>query len=638
MQLFNIAIKNVKRNFKNYMMYFFSMTFAVTVYALFKSIEYNKQISTVSKGMKKVGQAFSASSYIVALFVFIFIWYSNSFFIKKRKKEIGVYSLLGIKKRSIGALMFYETMIMGILALIVGIIFGGLLSKGFIQLFMKMIDAENMIKASFTMTAAYETIKAFIIIFLFVSIHGSTMVYRYELIDLFKAESKGEELPKASIVTVISALVLLFIGYLLYILQFEQNMEMVSMITLITVVCGTYLFFSSLLVFYLKAKKKNKNKHYKGLNMISNSQLLYRIKGNSRSLATIAILIATTLTSLGFSISFYKNFSSNIGRENPFDYVIQDVDSELTKKIDDLITNNDTNKLKQKIIITTVNNEVDPKEGAGFSQNLMAESDFEKIAEIKDIELNKKLLTDKDVYLVTRFGEPNKTIKSIELNKRKETYNVVEVKKMAIANGFVLNDVIVVKDEEFNKLSKEMKKQKINMYLVENHNRSGELSEKFNSLIKNYKNDKGVDEKGELKLKVASANYYDVYREEIASTGTLLFIGSFVGLVFLVCTASIIFFKQLSEANEEKLRYLILRKIGVRDSEIKASIYKQMAFIFFLPLAMGICHGAVALSKFGKWLEIGTFTPIILTTIPYTVIYLVYYFLTVKFYYKTVTE
>ncbi len=137
MGLFSIAFKNVKRNFKNYAMYLTSMIFSVLIYSMFKAIEYNNQITDVANGMKSVSKSFSGASAIIALFVFIFIWYSNSFFIKKRKKEMGLYSILGIKKKSIATMMFYEIMTMGIIALVIGISLGAFLSKGFIISFFK---------------------------------------------------------------------------------------------------------------------------------------------------------------------------------------------------------------------------------------------------------------------------------------------------------------------------------------------------------------------------------------------------------------------------------------------------------------------------------------------------------------------
>ncbi|WP_125152656.1 ABC transporter permease [Clostridium rectalis] len=638
MKLFNIALKNVKNSYKNYIIYFTSMVFSVTIYALFKSIEYNEQITTVSKEMKKVGQGFQAASYIIALFVFIFIWYSNSFFIRKRKREIGIYSLLGVKKKSIGVMMFYETMVMGILAMLIGICCSAILSKGFIYLFMKSIDAEGIIKATFTATAVYETIKTFLLIFLFISFHGATIIYKYELIDLFKAESKKEEMPKSSVIIAVLSVLLLITGYLIYIFEFENSLGKVSLITLITVVTGTYLFFSSFLVFYLKEKKRNEKKYYNGLNMISNSQLMYRIKGNSMSLATIAILIATTLTSLGFSISYYTNFAINIDKENPFDYVIENKDKLLTNKIDDLLVSNNLNKLRSKIVIKPLVYEGKSKDGRYESENIMSESDFNKILKARNLNMDMKLSSNNDVFIIKRFVNTKDYIDKVQLRGSNNKYNVVKMEMMYLINSGNLDDVVIVKDNQFNKLRKSKEERIYNLYLIDNHRRSGQLSKEFTEIISDYIESKGVNNEGIPNFKVLKADYYNVYKEEVSQIGTLFFIGSFVGLVFLICTASIIFFKQISEANEEKARYKILLNIGIKKSEIKKSIYKQMAFVFFIPLVVGVCHGTVALSKFGKWMGIGVFTPIVLTAIPYTIIYLLYYLLTVKYYYKTIIK
>lgn len=262
MGLFNIAFKNVKRNFKNYAMYLISMIFSVFIYSMFKAIEYNNQIANVADGMKTVSKSFSGASAIIALFVFIFIWYSNSFFIKKRKKEMGLYSVLGIKKKSIAAMMFYETMTMGIIALVIGIFLGAFFSKGFILVFFKFIDAENIVNTGFSIKALVSTIKTFILIYFVVSISGSSIIYRYELIDLFTAESKREKEPKASKIKSVLSLIFLLSGYGLYIISKGKSLESVAMITLTTVVIGTYLFFSSFTVYYLKVKRNNKKNSF----------------------------------------------------------------------------------------------------------------------------------------------------------------------------------------------------------------------------------------------------------------------------------------------------------------------------------------------------------------------------------------
>ncbi|NFV12199.1 ABC transporter permease [Clostridium sporogenes] len=629
MSLFRVAFINVKRNFKNYAMYLTSMMFSVLIYAMFKSIEYNEQIANVANGMKTVSKAFAGASAIIALFVFIFIWYSNSFFIKKRKKELGLYSILGTKKKNIAVMMFYETMTMGGIALVIGILLGAFLSKGFIIAFLKLIDAEYIIKTGFSVKALVSTIKTFMLIYFVVSISGASIIYRYELIDLFIAENKKEKEPKVSRIKTALSLILLLGGYILYIISKDKSLESVAVVTLITVVIGTYLFFSSFTVYYLKVKRNNKKFHFKGLNMISNSQLLYRIKGNSRTLATIAVLIATTLTASGASISYYKYFSTNMNKEMPFDYVIKIENNEVTNNIDKLIKNNTTNKLKEKINITVLQYE-NKNSNIYDGKSIVSEKDFNKIAKAKNIQVKNKINLSKESYYFSRFSD--KKHKNFNVNVGKENLKVVNSEERSLINMLVLDDTLVVKDEEFIKLKKQLREEKYALYLVENHNRSEKLTKDFNNIIRNYERSKNDPE-----YKLVNSNYYESYRENISSSGTMLFIGCFVGLIFLVCTASIIFFKQLSEAIEEKHRYKILRNIGIRNKELKCSIYKQMLFIFFVPLIVGITHGGVALSIFGELLGLGILTPITMVAIPYTIVYLIYYFLTVEFYYKAIS-
>jgi len=537
MGLFSIAFKNVKRNFKNYAIYLTSMIFSVLIYSMFKAIEYNNQIADVANGMKTVSKSFSGASAIIALFIFIFIWYSNSFFIKKRKKEMALYSILGIKKKSIAAMMFYETMTMGIMALVIGIFLGAFFSKGFILVFLKLIDAENIINTGFSIKALLSTIKTFILIYFVVSISGSSIIYRYELIDLFTAESKREKEPKASRIKAVLSLIFLLGGHGLYIISKGKSLGSVAMITLTTVVIGTYLFFSSFTVYYLKVKRNNKKNHFKELNMISNAQLLYRIKGNSRTLATIAILIATTLTASGASISFYKYFSANMDKDMPFDYVVKVENNKVINDIDKLIKNNSKNKLKEKIDITVLQYE-NKNNNIYDGKSILSEKDFNKIAKAKNIEVKDKINSRKEAYYFPRFLD--KKNKILNVNIGEENFKVVHSEERSLANMMVLDNVLIVRDEEFIKLQNQIKKEKYALYLVENHNRSVKLTKDFNSIITNYERSKN-----DPKYRMVNSNYYENYIENISSSGTMLFIGCFVGLVFLVCTASIIFFKQL---------------------------------------------------------------------------------------------
>ena len=172
MGLINIAIKNIKRNFYNYFLYFVSMIFSIMIYFIFTSIQYNTQVQEVVGSSITFSTVFKAASIVIAIFVAIFIWYSNSFFIKKRKKEVALYSLLGIRKKQIARMLFYENIVMGTAALAAGILMGSLFSKLFIMLLIRLMGFSANIIFMIPLKAVLNTSVVFIILFLITSIHG----------------------------------------------------------------------------------------------------------------------------------------------------------------------------------------------------------------------------------------------------------------------------------------------------------------------------------------------------------------------------------------------------------------------------------------------------------------------------------
>ena len=213
MTLFSIARKNIRKNFTNYFLYIASMIFSIVIYFTFVSLKYDDAIQASTDSSTKISSAFNGAAVVLMIFVAVFIWYSNSFFTKKRKKEVGLYSLLGVRKKQIGQMLFYENFIMGIIALIIGIVLGTLLSKFFVTLLMKIMGYEAMGNFVISPAAIINTIVVFIIITAITSIHGYRLIYRFKLIELFKAEQEGEKEPKASFLIAVFSIILLGIGY-----------------------------------------------------------------------------------------------------------------------------------------------------------------------------------------------------------------------------------------------------------------------------------------------------------------------------------------------------------------------------------------------------------------------------------------
>jgi putative ABC transport system permease protein len=646
MGLFNIAFKNIKRNFYNYFLYFVSMVFSIMIYFTFTSIQYNTEVQKVVGASVNFSTVFKASAIVIAVFVAIFIWYSNSFFIRKRKKEVGLYSLLGIRKKQIGRMLFYENIVMGMAALLAGIVMGSLLSKLFIMLLIKLMGFSADIAFMIPSRAVINTVVMFLILFLITSIHGYRLIYRFKLIDLFKAENQGEREPKTSVLLSALSVLLIGAGYLLY-TRSSLSVSVLSIpVTLGLTVLGTFMLFSSLTLLIIKLSKRNERRYFNGINMIGTSQLLYRIKGSARTLATIAVLGAATLTAMELSASFYYDLSVNLQKNYGFTYAYETSDSSLDKKVEAIIANYPKNKAISSVDMEFVkvnglwpdlSKDSSGKETSQVSFNIISESKYNEIADVRGLKDKIKLKDSSEAVIfgqiinfTTVVDSSGKNI-TINNNNEKLPLKIADYKAYSLTNSGMMRYSVVVADEVYNKYHTKANTNRIKGYITDNKKDSEELTKELASLI----SEQPPKKDGEP---VAFSSYYMDYRSGITYSGLLIFIGAFLGLLFLVATGSIIFFKQLSEANDDKNRYAILRKIGVTNREIKASISKQIFIVFSLPLVIGIMHSMVASSLLERIMKVSLTLPIILTVSAYTVIYMIYYFLTVKSYYTIINN
>lgn len=641
MTLFSIARKNIGKNFTNYFLYFASMIFSIVIYFTFVSLKYDKTIQATSDGSPKISSAFSGAAVVLMIFVAIFIWYSNSFFTRKRKKEVGLYSLLGVRKKQIGRMLFYENFIMGVLALIIGIALGSVLSSFFVELLMKVMGYEAITNFTISYASIINTVIVFLIITMITSLQGYRLIYRFKLIELFQADKEGEQEPKASVSIALLSIILIGFGYWLALQNLLTSnvwrtlgFMMTPLVILLTVILGTYFLFSTLTVYLLKIARKNKKNYWKGINLIGTSQLLYRIKGNARTLTNIAILSATTLTAVGTAYSFYYNNRSNVEKANPNSMMFIDEDKNITTKVKNLITNDKNHTIEYHETVPTlrvnadITNLKDKFSSNKMEYTMISNSSFNKLA--KD-QKRKDLLTlhaNDAAALEPGYMEeisPKYVGKTITLNLKKHNEDITfrSLKKYSVLNYSTAYSVIVVSDELFTKLEKEAKLSNMEVYHISNQEDAKQLTKNIQKVTKD---------------KVGFSSFYADYAAGLEATGLLIFMGGFLGLVFLAATGSIIYFKQLTEANADKDRYKILHKIGVNKKEVKKSIAKQVFFIFALPLVAGIAHCSIALTALSKLMHSNLIIPVLICMAIYTCIYIVYYFLTVNAYYKIVTK
>lgn len=641
MTLFSIARKNIRKNLANYFLYFASMIFSIVIYFTFVSLKYDTAIQSAAEGSTKISSAFSAAAVVLIIFVAVFIWYSNSFFTRKRKKEVGLYSLLGVRKKQIGLMLFYENFLMGVLALLAGIALGSVLARFFVSLLMKVMGYDAITSFSISPEAILNTTIVFMIITLITSLQGYRLIYRFKLIELFHADQEGEQEPKASWITALLSLVFVGTGYWLALQNLLQSKVWAAMgfmltplVILMTVIIGTYLLFSTLTVTLLKLSRNNKNRFWNGMNIISISQLLYRIKGNARTLTIIAVLSATTLTAVGTAYSFYYSNASNASLANPNSMTFISGDGGTTKRIDELIASSSDHELLYHATVPVLEVDADVSGlDAAFSHDMQTYSaisnqDFNELAKLQGRKEAMELKGDEAAVLDPVYYEgisPAYVGSKVKLIQNNQEHDITfkELKKFSVLNMGTVYSTIVISDELFEMLEKETKSYIVEAYGISNQDQAKQLTEQIESV---------------LPESAAFASYYQDYARGMESSGLLIFMGGFLGLVFLTATGSIIYFKQLTEANSDKARYRILSKIGVNKREVRKTIAQQVLFIFALPLIAGIAHCSVALIALSRLLNMNLVIPVVICMGVYTCIYLIYYVVTVNAYYRIVTN
>ncbi|WP_078411824.1 ABC transporter permease [Priestia abyssalis] len=641
MTLFSIARKNMKQNFHNYFLYFASMIFSIVIYFTFVSLKYDQTIQASSGASQKISSVFSGAAVVLMIFVAIFIWYSNSFFTRKRKKEVGLYSLLGVRKKQIGRMLFYENFIMGILALMIGIAFGSVVSKFFVSLLMKVMGYNAIANFSISFEAIMNTAMVFLIITFITSFQGYRLIYQFKLIDLFQADKEGEQEPRSSFFIALLSVMLIGTGYWMALQNiitssvWETLGFMVTpMVILITVILGTYFFFSTLTIYVLKTLAKNTKIDWKGTNLIGRSQLLYRIKGNARTLTIIAVLSATTLTAVCTAFSFYYNNRTTVKQMNPNSMMFIDSNHELTEKVKAAILNNKKHKVLNHEKVSTlqvkadVTNLKDPFSSDERIYSIISNTDFNKLAKAQGRSDSLTLQADEAAVLDAIYMEDfspkyiDKTI-ALKVNERNENITFKELKKYNVLNLYTANMAVVVSDHLFVTLKKEIDPINMELYNITNEDDAKQLTENIHEML--------PDE-------AAFSSFYGDYASALESSGLMIFMAGFLGLVFLAATGSIIYFKQITEAHSDKGRYEILHKIGVNKKEIRKTIAKQAAFIFALPLLAGMIHCTVALTALSNLMHTNLVMPVVICMGIYTCIYIAYYFLTVNAYDKIVTQ
>ena len=640
--LFKLSLKNIKKSFKDYTIYFMTLILGVTIFYMFNSIESQEAMMQVNQSQKMIielmTQLIGFVSGFVAIILAFLIIYANNFLIKRRKKEFGIYMTLGMGKRQISKILLFETILIGIISLGVGLVIGIFGSQLMSILVSKLFEVDmTEYQFVFSKDAFFKTCIYFALMYLAVMIFNTISVSRYKLIDLINAAKKNEKIIiKNSIICIIVFLVsCTILGYAYYIVSakaytlttFEKIWPILVMGTV-----ATLLLFWSLSGLMIKSVQIRKKTYLKDTNMFVLRQINNKINTTVVSMTIICLMLFITITILSTALSIKNTMTRELIEMTPVDINLYKTASLPQKYV---------NRYGEEIVYTKEQIEDSREsvqytlENAGLDMSIL--KDIVEISTYTSLDLTWQTYL-KDVFDEVKaqfpglaYGTPELIVKESEYNKVARLYgleefslnddeyvmlcdfdNMINIRNKELQIDGVINlcgkeyipkyrecksgyimmstshtntGIILVPDS--CPLTEDMKEQQI---LIANYNANTEeekqkIEEIFSAedsyLIQNLDKN-GIDLEGATKI--------SIYDGSVGITTIIVFVAIYLGIIFLISSSAILALKQLTESSDNKLRYSILRKIGADEKMINRSLFIQIGIFFAFPIVIAIIH------------------------------------------------
>lgn len=637
MMLCKLSIKNITKSMKDYAIYFFTLILGVAIFYVFNAIDSQTVMFKVSgrtyEIIKLMTSILSVISVFVSFILGFLIIYASRFLIKRRNKEFAIYLTLGMSKRKISLILFFETLLIGLISLIIGLGLGVVLSQLMSILVANMFEADmTKFQFVFSQSACLKTLIYFGIMYLIVIIFNTIIINKYKLIDLLSSSKKSEKVklknPYVCIVIFIISVIVLGLAYYLVTDGFEKLTTADQiLIPIIMGIVSTFTLFWSMSGLILKLVMSLKNIYYKGLNSFIVRQISSKINTMVFSMTIICLMLFVTICVLSSSLSLKNSMTKNLKELVPMDIEFtKPVNREEGNGFSEIEVNDSKISIEKTLENLNLNPEEEFKDTLSFN-----------IYEDESIILKSLLINSLDeIYKEYPFLLYNQTIDLMKLSDYNalaekfnlEKYNLKENEYIVIVNydymasiintGLKNNPELLLNNETYHSKYKkcqdgfyELNSSRSNTGFIvlpdkalENHTSIAEF------LVANYKNDK---EKTEDKIAEVLSNNYNkttwlTYNSKIdianASVGLgalVTFVGLYLGIIFLISSAAILALKELSESTDNKERYNMLRKIGASEEMLNSALFKQIGIFFATPLLLAIIHSIFGI-KFANFL------------------------------------
>ena len=680
-----MAWGNIRKNRNIYLPYLLAASVMTALFYIQGSLCDMVDISGM-KGKRMMSSLLGISTPITGIFSLVILFYVNSFVMKQRKKEFGLYNVLGMEKRHLVRLMSVEILLVAVFSLVFGISGGALFSQLFFLIFYKMIRMEADLTMVIPRGAVIETLTLFGILFCLVLLYDIVAVIRTRPVELLKSESQGEREPKVHGLAALIGVAALTGGYVIA-QKVESPMEAMLWFfaAALLVIIGTYGLFMAGSIALLKWMKKRECFYYRPSSFISVSGMLYRMKQNAAGLAGICILSTMVMVTIGASLCIFSGVGEGVREEYPREYFLQMHYSEDLKPETYQDTTSDVKKLVEaqmeengsrveNMLSYTRCNMVYRKGKDGYEAemgDLADTNDYENLVYVQyllreDYEANtgKKTEIPDDVAAFYESEEgliPGETLLFGDYSiKGKRLEEPVETAVASWYSGIKKRvQVLLPGIEEMEKLTESLGKNFETYYGLEEGEGPGAMyflgwnwyfdisgkQEPAEEFLEKLRSSWETEKASEWAYISTFQNRTEEEEYLFQEYGTILFIGFFLGMIFLLATVLIIYYKQVTEGYDDRKRFVIMQDIGLSQAEVKKTIRTQVLLVFFLPLGAAGLHMAMAFKVLVKMMalfsayNIKLFSLCIgLTVAVFALVYFLVYTITARIYYKIVSN
>lgn len=620
---FKLAIHNVRRSLRDYAIYFLTLTFGVCLFYVFNSMDSQQAMTALNSNQREIIQLLTSAIGYVSIFIsFILgflVVYSNRFLMKRRKKELGIYMLLGMDKGKISRILIVETLLIGIFSLGIGLAVGIFASQGLSAITAGIFEMDlSSFQFTFSLSAFYKTLLYFGIIFLIVMIFNTISISKYKLITLLQASRKNESFKVRNIwISIIAFIVSIACFAAAYYLVLTRGWESGGMLfTCIILGCvGTLLFFFSLSGILLRVIKANKKLYYKGLNMFIFRQISSKINTAFISIGLICLMLFVTMVTFSAGISIAHASSQAVKSAAPYDISISksiyqgDTQPTEDKKVTETFQLQNQLDLYSKnyFEIALYNNLLTmsdlpnvlpdvPSTAQNSPMRAVSLSDFNRVLESQGKEPislgDNEFAINCNSYLVEPYYHMENN-QAITFNGKEYQLGIHNILQETLSTNYSLMDAgtIILPDSALNGLTPN--ERILNVFYRQNDSDYAQgATEAFqNSIVESIRNNESNNEN----YSYSTIDKEGVYQSNVGTSVIVSFIAIYIGLIFLITCVAILALQQLAEASDNTVRYNLLRKLGADPKMIHHALFTQIAIYFAMPLLLAIVHTVVGI-------------------------------------------